>query len=251
MKLHFMKDDALAYFKANVKYNCHNYLNKDNKWIFEKYSDCSPLIEFKFEVPDFEMDMTSEKPESTDYNNVKKLYTALKKITDTQASDERFWVGLSHDELWDFMQYRCKLTKDNISENKILTNFFFNYGNKRSLILHPIARLWWVGRLVYDENSSNPFRALEYMKSDFGTKVLSLFSSNYTKNPIILRALLQAIIDLENDGYKISRKDYLEIIRYVNLLGGIVILDYLSEDELKEKIIRHHKKNQQISLLLS
>lgn len=235
-----MRDDALTYFKANVQYNCRNYLNLDNHWIFEKYTEGSPFLEFKLEVPNFELDMTSERPENTDYNNVKILYSALKGISDTQASDERFWAGLSHGDLWDFMQYRCKLTNENITENKVLTNFFFNYGNKRSLIVNPLSRLWWVGRLIFDETSSNPYRALEYMKIDFGTKVLSLFSSNYTNNPVITRAVLSAIIDLENNGNKIGRNDYLEIIRYVNVLGGIIVLDYLSEVELKNKIIKHY-----------
>ena len=97
--------------------------------------------------------------------------------------------------------------------------------------------------LLYDKNSSNPFKALEYMKVDFGTKVLSLFSSNFTNNPVITRAILYAINDLTDSGEKISRKDYLEMIRYVNLLGGIIILDYLTEDELKNKIINHYNDN--------
>ena len=81
------------------------------------------------------------------------------------------------------------------------------------------------------------------MKVDFGTKVLSLFSSNFTNNPVITRAILYAINDLTDSGEKISRKDYLEMIRYVNLLGGIIILDYLTEDELKNKIINHYNDN--------
>lgn len=238
-----MTENAVAYFKENISYNLSNYLSDNNLWMFEKYNQSSPLIEFKFEVPEFELDTTSDKPESTDYNNVKILYTALKEISDTQASDERFWVGLAHGDMWQYMKYRCKINKDNLTENKIMTNYFFNYGNKRSLIVHPLARLWWVGRLTYDKNSSNPFKALEYMKVDFGTKVLSLFSSNFTNNPVITRAILYAINDLTDSGEKISRKDYLEMIRYVNLLGGIIILDYLTEDELKNKIINHYNDN--------
>ena len=240
MKLHFMKDDALAYFKQNVQYNKSYYLNKGNDWIFEKYNESTPLIEFKNEFPDFKLDISAKNPGDTDYTNVKTLYTALKNLTDTQASDERFWVGLSHGDLWEYTQYRCKLNAENISESKILTNYFFNQGNKRSLIVHPIARLWWVGRLIFDEEAKDPFRALEYMKVDFSTKVYTLFSSNYTNNPKITRALLTAITDLETQGYKIKTLEYRELIRYVNLLGGIIILDYLSEDELKEKIKKHY-----------
>lgn len=252
MKIHFMKDDALIYFKGNVDANLQNYLSNDNSWIYERYAMYkgegeSPFAEFKFEVPDFQMDMSSEKPENTDYNNVQILYTALKDISDTQASDERFWVGLAHSELWKYMQYRCKLKTDDIVANKIERNYFFSLGNKRSLIVHPLARMWWVGRLIYDSHKKDHFSGLEYMKIDFSTKVLSLFSSNFTNNPNITRSILNAILEIELNGEKVSRSAYLEIIRYVNLLGGIIILDYLSEEELKEKIINHYCEVHNIS----
>ena len=245
MKLYFMTENAVAYFKGNVSENRNYYLEKDNSWIFEKYKQSSPLVEFKFEVPNFKMDMSSDKPESTDYANVKNLYDGLRNISDTQAADERFWTGLSHGNMWEYMKYRCKLNEDNISSGKILTNYFFNYGHKRSLIVHPLARLWWVGRLIYDEKSSNPYRALEYMKSDFGTKVLSLFSSNFTNNPKITRAILSSANELTESGENFTRQDYLEMIRYVNILAGIIIVDYLSEDELKDKIITHYNTKKQ------
>lgn len=240
-----MKEEALAYFKGNVKSNIGQYLDDDYHWVEEKYAAYKnnkegAFGEFKIKVPEFAMDMSSEKPESTDYNNVKILYSALKNISDTQATDERLWAGMAHSDLLKFMIYRCKLNVESIDEKKILINFFFNYGNKRSLIMHPLARLWWVGRLLYDENKKNPFEALEYLKTDFSTKVLSLFSSNFTNNPTIARAILNAISDLELAGEKVGRKSYLELIRYTNLLGGIIILDYLAEEELKEKIKKHY-----------
>lgn len=246
MKIHFLKEEALAYFKGNIKSNMTQYLDSIYDWVQKKYTSYknnneSAFGEFKIEIPEFSMDMSSnEKPESTDYNNVKILYSALKNVSDTQATDERLWAGLAHSDLSEYMIYRCKLNAENITEKKILTNFFFNYGNKRSLIVHPLARLWWVGRLLYDENKDNPYEALEYLKNDFSTKVLSLFSSNFTNNPSIVRAILNAISALESTGEKVDRKKFLELIRYVNLLGGIIILDYLSEEELKNKIIEHY-----------
>lgn len=253
MKLHFMKDDALVYFKNNVDSNLEYYLNQDNSWIYEKYSaykgdDVSPFGEFKLEVPDFQMDMSEESPSRSDYNNCKILYTALKDISDTQATDERFWVGLAHSQLWEYMLYRCKLNDDTNKENKIVANYFYNYGNKRSLLVHTLARLWWVGRLTYDKSSKEPFAALSYLKIDFPTKVLTLFSSNFTNNPIITRAILLATSSLDKSGYKIGRKEYFELIRYVNFLGGIIILDYLTEDELKQKIINHYFEINNITL---
>jgi hypothetical protein len=240
-----MKEDALTYFKGNVEYNIKDYLSENNSWIYEKYvrykkSDESPFEELNIYVDDFSLDMSSDRPESTDYNNVKILYNNLKNLSNTQATDERLWSGLSHSNFYEFMVYRLKLNEEKIKAENILGNYFFKHGNKRSLILHSLARLWWVGRLLYDENRKDHFYALNYLKTDFGTKVLSLFSSNFTNNPAIARAILISAYEIEEDGEKISREKYLELIRYVNLLGGIVILDYLSEEELTNKIKKHY-----------
>ncbi|WP_027127960.1 DUF6339 family protein [Fusobacterium perfoetens] len=239
MKLYFMKEEALNYFKDNVKYNLKNYTLDDNNWIYEKYEE--PLQEFKIPVPDFSLEMNSDKPESLDYINVKILYDNLKEISDTQASDERFWVGLSHTHFWKFLKYRCKIQNfEEIKEEKILNNYFFKQGHKRSLITNPLSRLWWVGRLIYDkENKENPYYALEFLENDFSTKVLSLFSSNYTNNPKIARAVLVALAEIEKEVGKIERKKFHEILRYTNMIAGIIIIDYLTQDELKEKIKKH------------
>lgn len=240
MKLYFMKEDALAYFKSNVETNLKNYTSQNNNWIYSEYDN--PFEEFKIQVPEFLLDMNSDKPESTDYNNVKIMYSNLKNISNSQAADERFWVGLSHSYFWEFLNYRCKIDKTKITKDKILNNYFFKQGQKRSLILNPLSRLWWVGKLIYDENNKDPYYALEYLKTDFPTKVLSLFSSNYTNNPEIARAVLVALAELEKEHGKIERKKFLAVLRYVNMLGGIIILDFLSQDELKEKIKKYYRK---------
>ncbi len=241
MKLHFMNDDALTFLKGNIETNLPLYRG-DNLWIEKLCSEngLTPFTEFKKEIPSFTLDISHEKPERSDYANVKNLYLGLKDITDSQATDERFWVGLAHYDFWDFMMYRSKLTNGTTRVNTIETNFFFMRGRKRSLMFHALARLWWVGRLTYDESSENPFEALDFLQIDFGTKVISLFSSNFTNNPKIARSILKGISFIENTYGKMTRDSFLELVRYVNLLGGIVILDYLTEEELIEKIVKHY-----------
>ena len=144
MKLYFMKENALAYFKGNIKNNLYHYKDDNADWIKTIYPD-NPLQEFKIKVNDFNMNMTKDKPSDTDYYNVKILYDNLKNISDAQATDERLWVGLAHDYLFKYMQYRFNLKNDVFNEDKIKRNFFFTYGKKRRLIQHPIGRLWRVG----------------------------------------------------------------------------------------------------------
>ena len=49
MKLYFMTEDALAYFRGNVKNNLRYYKDDDTDWVKTVYPD-NPLQEFKFKV---------------------------------------------------------------------------------------------------------------------------------------------------------------------------------------------------------
>lgn len=245
MKLYFMKEDALIYFKNNIEANMNYYLKKDNSWVFNKYyeyknKEVSPFEEFKLEVNDLKLDVSEDIPAKTDFTNVKILYSALRALSNAQARDERFWIGLSHGYLWDYMLYRSDLNENNINSNKILNQYFIT--NKRSFITNTISRLWWTGKFIYNENLNNPFEALEYMKTDFPTKVLILFSQNFTNNPKITCSILKAFMDLEKNGEIIKREKVIKILSYLNILGGVIILDYLSEDEIKNKIINFYYK---------
>ena len=76
MKIHFLKEDALVYFKNNIDKHLDHYLDEDNSWMIEIYKeyrgeDESPFGEFKLGVDEIKMYMPAEKAELTDYNNVK------------------------------------------------------------------------------------------------------------------------------------------------------------------------------------
>ena len=134
--------------------------------------------------------------------------------------------------------FQLAINEENIKESKILFSYFFKNSGKRILVINPLTRLWWVGRQVYDSsNTENPFYALEFLKRDFGTKVLNLFSYNYANNPKITRAILVALSEIEKENnIVLVRNIYLKIFKYLNMLGGIIILDSLEQEEIIEKI---------------
>lgn len=243
MKLHFMKENALVFFKANIENYKSKYMKGDNSWVYEEYKratgEKSPFEEFKYNVSDFKLKILPDAPEQTDCDNVIILHSALKNLTPTEAADERFWAGLAHSEFFNYVKYRAKLTEENLTSKKIKTHFYFGFGKRRSFITNALARLWWVGHLIYDKNKTDPYEGIEALKSDFTGKVLTLFSSNYTSNPKITRAVLKSFVKIEKKGIKISREQFREILRYVNILGGIILLDYLTEEELMKRIINH------------
>lgn len=243
MKLHFMKENALVFFKANIENYKSKYIKDDNSWIYEEYKKATgeddPFEEFKYNVNDFKLKILPDDQGQEDCDNVRILHSSLKNLTPTEAADERFWVGLSHNECFKYVQLRAKLTDKNLTSSKIKRHFYFGTGKRRSLITNSLARLWWVGHLIYDESKSDPYEGIEVLKSDFTGNVLTFFSSNYTNNPKITRAILKSFDGIEKRGIKISREQFREILRYVNILGGIILLDYLTEEELIERITNH------------
>lgn len=152
-------------------------------------------------------------------------------LTDIQASDERLWAGLTHGTFYNYMHYRWG-NKSNNSLSNTKSRYFFAQSKRRSLVTNSLSRLWWIGKYTYDEQYENPFELLNYFKNDFSTKALYLFSSNFSSNDKIRKALLIVVNNLENNGIKISSKRFNDIIMYLNVLGGTFLLDYYSKEEL-------------------
>ena len=229
MKLLFLPADHLESLKNSLEENLHFYKESDNKWVYSFFGN-SPFREFKKEVPDFNLVMDSKKPESTDVKNAEILYKNLLSLTDTQASDERLWAGLTHGTFYNYMHYRWGNSNNSLTNVK--SRYFFAQIKRRSLVRNPLSRLWWIGKYTYDEQYENPFELLKYFRTDFATKALYLFSSNFSSNDKIRKALLIAVNNFENKGIKIDRKKFNDIIMYLNLLGGTFLLDYYSKEDL-------------------
>lgn len=236
MKLHFLKDDALETLRTNAKYNAKNYSKPTNEWVFDYFKDENPFDEFKYEVNDFSLKILKDDPASADLENIKTLYTNLKMLTDSQAVDERFWVGLAHHNFWSYMNQRLDLTNKVLDGDEISKKFFFHYGKRKSLLVHPLAKLWWTGRNTYDETRSDPFELTRFFRKNYYHNNLILFGFSYSNNEKIVRAFLRAMLEIESDGTNVTTKIFDDSVKYLNILSGTYLLDYLEEDELKLKI---------------
>lgn len=243
MKLKFLKQDYLDTLKENIDNNGKLYIEEKNNWIYDFFNGENPFLDFKDEVNDFEMDMSEEIPTKTDFNNIKIVYENLKFLTESQASDERLWAGLCHDKFYSYMRYRwgnqilsnAKNDKDII--DKIKQSYFFGFGKRRSIAWNGLAKLWWIGKLTYDERLSNPYEITEYVARDLGTTTLYLVSSNCTANDNIRLGMFKAILEYESNGHKIARTSLKKLMKEINVLGGSYLLDFYSEDEIKEKCL--------------
>lgn len=248
MVIHFLKDDCLTALKANIAGNLKHYSEPTHDWVYEFFDGENPFLEYKFQIDDFQFDTElSENHDLSkqDVENVIRLYSAMKNLTDTQASDERLWAGLTHGDFWEYMHQRWNIRKPSGDPVTLTqTRYFYRTsdGGRRALFTNSLARLWWIGKLTYSSERKSPFELTQYMNEDFATKSLVLFSSNYTSSPNVVHGLFDALLTLDSEGFtygKKSRDIYYEATRYLNIFGGSHILDYYTEEEIKDKVLNY------------
>lgn len=236
MKLYYMRQEILEDLKNNIAHNIENYSNESNQWIIDQYEN--PFLEYKKTVDDFELLVDPKDVGSSDMENVRILHSNLKFLTKSEAADERLWTGLTHSVFWNFMKERWS-SRPSKEEKQIGNRYFLTGGssNRRALLMNTISRYWWIGELIYDDdNIKNPYYLIEVFRGDFTTNVHTLLSSNFTSNTNILKGVLRPMLEYKEVNGSLSREEFQAIIRYANLIGGSYLLDYLSTEEIEEKI---------------
>lgn len=247
MKVHFLTENALEALRTNLNANLKHYSDETNDWIYDYFGTENPFLEYKQEFPDFQLKFNeNDDMGKTDINNTIILYSAMKSLTDTQATDERLWAGMCHCDFWGFLHKRWQVNNSlDLKYENIKSRYFFAHNKKRSLITNSLAKLWWIGRLTYDKERTDPFELTRYLENDYATKSIIIFSNNYISNHNVTIGLFSALKYLDDNGYIIEEKQrrdvYYEATKYLNVLGGTYILDYFSSEEIKEKVIKYMK----------
>jgi hypothetical protein len=233
MKIQYVSENALQDLLAqHDTYKIH-YLLRDEGWFKSYFAQDGVVLNSQIEYvhpkfsfnPDFSV---------SDFENVKAMYDALKHLTVAQATQERLWVGLAHLQMSDYFNYRLRDDLDKKNEKRLKSALFFVNGAKRSLFVHVLARLWWVGYMTYDESKPHdPYWLTEFFCArEFSGRSVYFFSSNFTGNRTITKGVLQALKKLNDEGFVMKREHFVEAGRYLNIVGGAMILDMLEQDEV-------------------
>ena len=234
-------DSAMLEYLKDPKFiqdNINKFSNYETSDWVAAACPYSPFIDTKYKnVGDITLDMTAEKGKEylTEFNNVKSVYSALKFLSDSTASEERLWAALCLGPFYPYVQYRWGNSIQ--SAGGIKQHFFFERANRRSLTRNAVARLWWTGRLTYDETRDNPYELTELVcsHSDY---IMHFIERNTSNSLHIMRPFLEAILGEEKKGITLNTDDAGELAKYLNLLGGMYVLDVMPEDWIKEKIIQ-------------
>lgn len=240
MVLYFMKQPALEYLKANMNKLYKNYFQYDSPDWIEELFDYDPYEKFK-EVPDFELADLSMTPGEVDLQNCKILYSKLKELSDSQAADERLWAGLCNKTFYSYLRKRWQYARRHLKKtaddsSAVVLRYFYKNTGRSGMFRNTLARCWWTGRLTYSENYANHWELLDAIGSeDIISKISDIFYSNtYSSNPVIVEGFCQGLKLFRDRNIYVSNREHIRpTAQYLNAIGGAVLLDMFSAEEIK------------------
>lgn len=234
MKLQLISQDSIDIIKSNLEIWKTRFDADDATWLEEKLEGMLFLPTSYEDIPDFELVMDGENPFATEAKNVEIVYSNLQFLTDSQASDERLWVGLGLSYFWKYIKYRWAIDGRS-SVDTLRNHFFFGMGPRVSLTRQGVARLWWIGRLTYAGQRSDPFE-LTKLVCEQASFIPDILERNTSNNPRIVHAFLDALLALRVEGITITAELVRELSKYLNVLGGTYLLDCLSPEKIMLKV---------------
>jgi len=244
MKIYFMKQSALDYIKQNIGSLYKNYYQFDSdEWIYELF-DYDPFEVFG-EVDDFELANLDQSAGEVDLQNCKILYDKLNHISDSKASDERLWAGLTNKTFYAYMRKRWQYAKRHLKKtvddsSAILLRYFYKNTGRSGMFRNTLARCWWVGRLTYSEKYTNHWELLDAIGSeDIISKISDFFYSNtYSSNSAVVEGFCQGLKFFRDRNIYVSTRDHIRpTAQYLNAVGGGLLLDMFTSEEIKNMVI--------------
>jgi len=233
MRIKYITEDDLNAIKSNAPTIFREVISGQGKTIDEVLGNDSLIKYSSFEIDEFVLDMSQPKGKEnlTDQENIQRVYNHMRFLSDSQASDERIWVAYTFSEFIEYMRYRWSASDVNDMEN----HYLFNYSNQRSLFRNGISRLWWIGRITYDDTRTDPYELTKFLCKDQDF-IESICGRNIFNNPDIGYSTIKALFDADKSGIKVDRYLVRDIGKYINLLAGTYILDAMKKDEIYEKV---------------
>lgn len=247
MKVRYLSERALNTLKSSLDAYLPYFAEETNAALIAKLKEDLESDEIfrdtNYVFPDEEL--SSSKESDAELGSIKAVYGAMKDLPSAVAMDERLWAGIAIDLGWKYVRERWDIQamfaqKDKSLKNKIHEHFFFMHNPRRSFTRNAISRLWWLGSLTYDEkNLEDPYRRTRVVTADLGY-VVDLLERNFSNNRRISSEFVDAVEaareKVKAEGKVILRPELRILCKYLNMLGGVYILDSMPEGKIYQKI---------------
>lgn len=240
--LYIFTESFVQRLRISVKSNIKNYTLED-VWVNNLGISSERELQTSIKInslPDLVIPSGNE--DLHDIENAISLHKVLSKLTPLQARDPRLWTRLSHVEYWKYMRKRWAVEKyqkdgdDKKVEGRILERYFIPQSQGRALIRNGISRLWWSAHLSHTNTRDNPYELTHILMSNLDI-TQSLLERSIGRARNILLGFLEFLSNHKEDllsGGTENRLRIRRLVKFLNMYGGVSILDYLLEQKIIE-----------------
>lgn len=224
--------------KNGVLTNLANY-HRDDKWVNQMGTKTSRELETRVEMKSV---LSLDEPDDDnlkDLENAIRVHKALQGLTPLQARDPRVWTRLAHIDCWKYMRERWPVErweKDGTEKaaRNVVERYFVPRSDSRALLRNGISRLWWTAQMTYDPTRDNPYELTGVLFSTLDI-TQTILERNMGRGPDILSGFLEFLLqnrtELLTGGDK-NRDRIRGLAKYLNMYGGVCLLDCLSETDI-------------------
>ena len=178
-------------------------------------------------------------PSRTDGANALVVYKALSQLTPHQASDERLWVFLCHQECPEYVSGRWLANRPDNDDAAVreVRNHFFAAGNRALIRDNGLSRLWWLGKIASDVAPASPSEFLRILLHRQDVRSALIERPSVSTNRRVLRVIYKEMQQhWANGGKLFERETFRSWMRSLNRRGGVILLDALSDDALADLV---------------
>jgi len=219
-----------------IERNLQNY-KSDKPWLAEIAAGSSWELETDL-VPTQPPELIeSDETDLKDTENAIRMHELFPHLSPLNARDPRLWTRLTHIELWSYMRRRWPVERQSADKGRairfIQARYFVARNESRALLRNGAARLWWCAKLSHDPARNDPYELTRVLLSSLDI-TQQILERSLGRSPPVLRGFLEFLRtrqELLSGGDK-NRTRIRQLAKFLNVSGGVTVLDYLSESEI-------------------
>lgn len=185
-----------------------------------------------FEVPDQQGQLFEE------YNCLT-CYEALPDLSPYEARDERLWTYLTHTSLLEYTRKRWPIPDDDAAAISHVRQHFFGKDKRAIERDNAASRLWWMAFLCQRVPQLSTTEALQVLlyRSDVRANIIERPTAS--QSIVVFSAILKKLHASYIGQKKLfERAIFRPFMIRINSIGGVKLLDCMSEEQMRELIDR-------------
>lgn len=245
---------TLRYYTSEAVFELRGKILERVEWYFDA---SAPPIEFAAKAPRRDTRIKTQAwahnlvaderaPAQSDAANAMTVYSALPQLTPHQASEDRLWTYLCHNEGRAYVAQRWLRGYDPDSAHVVerIVNHFFARGNRSRIRDNGVSRLWWLGAIANRIDPDAPRRFLDILLYRQDVRSALIERPSVSMNNEVLRAIYAVMREDFDTADKalFQRETFREWMKNLNRRGGVILLDAVPPVQLDLLIRREAER---------